>query len=153
MKRTIALVLTGAIAGAVAMNTYLNRRMDELYISREKIKVELYETTERLNKLETLWQNQQTMMIRDVKIRFEQEQHDPYLEVKLREAVSQLTQDLIGENVETVPHALILHLIDQRIVDVEGKRYRIQVKTVIVAETVTYVLRYALHVEQSDSEP
>jgi Fe-S cluster biosynthesis and repair protein YggX len=153
MKQTIAFVLVGVIAGAVAMNTFLSKRMDELYISREKLKVSLYETEERLKKIEDQWQNQQTTLIREVNIQFEQAEDDPFLEVKLREAVTRLTQDLIGEDVEKVPHALMLHLIDQRIVEVEDKRYRIQVRTIIVAERVTYILRYAPQIEQNEDEP
>lgn len=153
MRQVIALVLVGMIAGAAAMNTYLSKRMDELYIAREKLKVRLYETEERLKKLEDQWQNRQDTLIREIDIQFVQAEEDPFLEVKLREAVARLTQDLIGEDVEKVPHALMLHLIDQRIVDVEGKRYRIYVKTIIVAEKVTYILRYAPQAEQNEDEP
>jgi Fe-S cluster biosynthesis and repair protein YggX len=153
MRQMIALVLVGVILGVTGMNTYLSRRMDELYISREKLKVDLFETEERLKKIEAQWQHSQTPLIREVEIRFEEQQTDQFLEVKLREAVNRLTQDLVGEEVEKVPHSLILHLIDQRLVDVEGKRYRIQVRTVIVAEKVTYILRYAPVQEQDDDEP
>jgi hypothetical protein len=153
MRQILALVLVGAIAGAAGMNAYLNRRVDEIYLSREKLKVELFETEERLKKIEAQWQGSRAPLIREVEIRFEQPPADPYLDVKLREAVSRLTQDLVGEEVEQVPHSLILHLIDQRLVDVEGKRYRIIVRTVVVAEKVTYILRYAPQQEASDDEP
>jgi hypothetical protein len=153
MRQLLAVLLVGAIIGAAGMNVYLNQRMDELYISREKLKVELFENEERLKKMEAQWQGNRAPLIREVEIHFEQEQTDPFLEVKMREMVSRLTQGLIGEEVEQVPHSLLLHLIDQRLVDVEGKRYRIQVRTVVVAEKVTYILRYAPQQEQNDDEP
>ena len=60
MRRLFSAVLIGMVFGAVLMNLYLRQRLDELYISREKLKVELYETTERLKKLES--QDQQKQM-------------------------------------------------------------------------------------------
>ncbi|EEG77135.1 hypothetical protein [Dethiobacter alkaliphilus] len=153
MKKALALIILGVIIGAAAMNTYLSRRMDELYIRHETLRVELYETEERLKKIEAQWQNHQALVIQEVEIQFVREEKDQFLAVKLREAVSRLTQDLIGEEVEKVPHALLRHLIDQRIVDVEGKRYRLQAEMIIVAPKVTYVLDYAEQTEQRDSEP
>ena len=153
MKKALALVLLGVIIGAVAMNTYLSRRMDELYINHERLRVELYETEERLKKIEAQWENHQTLVIGDVDIQFIRENGDQLLEVNLREAISPLTQDLIGEEVDKVPHALLKHLIDQRIVEVEGKRYRLQVEMIIVAQKDTYVLDYAQQTEVRDSEP
>ena len=153
MKKELALVLLGVIIGAAAMNLYLSDRMDDLYIKHEKLRVELYETAERLKKTETQWENHQVLVIRDIEIQFVKEDPDQFLEVKLHEAVSRLTQDLIGEEVEKVPHALIRHLIDERIVEVEGKRYRLEAEMIIVAEKVTYVLDYAPQTEQRDSEP
>ncbi|MDW7649868.1 MAG: hypothetical protein SCK29_08550 [Bacillota bacterium] len=153
MRRVIALVVAGAILGAAGMNLYLAARIDELYITREKFKIELYETEERLKKLEDQWQNHRALVIREVVVEFSQQDRDSFVEIRLQEAVSRLTHDLIGEEPEKIPHSLVVHLLDGRIIEVEEKRYQLQVKTVILAETVTYVLRYVPQNEQSDDEP
>lgn len=153
MKRDAALLLIGIILGAVLMNIFLSRRVDELYISREKVKVELYETGERLKKIESQRQTHRKPLIREVDIVFDQSGQDSYLEVKLRESILKLTQSLIGEELEKVPHTLVVHLLEQRLVEIEGKHYRLHVRTVIMAEKVTYVLRYAAQVELNDDEP
>lgn len=153
MKKEMALVILGVIIGAAAMNTYLSHRMDELFINHERLRVELYETEERLKKTETQWEDHQALVIQEIDIQFTRGDRDQYLEVKLQEAVSRLTQDLIGEEVETVPYALIRHLIDERIVEVEGQRYRLHADTIIVAPKITYVLDYAPESQQSDDEP
>lgn len=153
MKRIIALVILGMICGAVMMNIYLSARIDELYLDRETLKVDLYETEERLKKIEAQWQSHRELVIKDVEVEFDQTKRDTFLEVKLRADIAKVTQDLIGEELETIPHTLVVHLIDQRIVDVEGKRYRLQVRTVVLAEKLTYVLRYAQQVELNDDEP
>lgn len=153
MRRIIALVLLGTICGAVTMNIYLSARIDELYLDRETLKVDLYETEERLRKIEAQWQSHRELVIKDVEVEFDQTKRDTFLEVRLREDIAKVTQGLIGEELETIPHTLVVHLLDQRIMDVEGKRYRLQVRTVILAEKITYVLRYAQQVEQNDDEP
>lgn len=142
MKRLFAVLFLGMVCGAVGMNLYLRQRLDELYISREKLKVELYETTERLKKLESQDKQKQNI-IRAIDIQFAGDNGDPLAEVALKAAVLELTQDLIGEEIEKVHHSLVIHLLDRRLLEVEGKRYRLQVKTVVIAPKLTFVLAYA----------
>jgi hypothetical protein len=153
MRQIIALVITGVILGAALMNIYLADKMDELYIDREKLKVELYETKERLKKTEDQWQIHRTLVIREIEVEFLQQERDSFTEIRLREAVARLTQSLIGEDLEKIPHTLVVHLLDQRIVEVEGKQYRLQVKTVVIAEKITYVLHYVHQIAEGDGEP
>lgn len=153
MKRYLALILLGTIFGAVLMNIYLSRRIDELFISREKLKVELYETEERLKKMEAQWQSHRTALIKEVSVQFNRPVDDQFLELALRQEILKLTQNLVGEEVETIPYTLVVHLLDKRIVEADGKRFRLAVKTVIIAEKLTYVLDYVPQVEQSDDEP
>jgi hypothetical protein len=153
MKRYLALILPGTIFGAVLMNVYLSRRMDELFISREKLKVDLYETEERLKKNEDQWQSHRTSQIKEVSIQFNRPVDDQFLELALRQQILKLTQNLVGEKVETIPYKLVVHLLDQRIVEADGKRFRLVVKTIIIAEKLTYVLDHVPQVEQSDDEP
>ena len=153
MRQIIALVITGMILGAVLMNIYLADKMDELYIDREKLRVELYETKERLKITEDQWQSHRTLLVRKIEVEFLQQERDPFTEIWLREAVARLTQSLIGENLEKIPHTLVVHLLDQRIVEVEGMHYRLQVKTVVIAEKITYVLHYVQQSAEGDDEP
>ncbi|MCR3922865.1 MAG: hypothetical protein NUK65_10205, partial [Firmicutes bacterium] len=53
-------------------------------------------------------------------------------------------QDLIGTEVEQVPHTLVVHLLDQRIIVVDGTSYRIHVKTMVVAVKVSFILNCEL---------
>ncbi|MBS4032495.1 MAG: hypothetical protein KGZ63_13895 [Clostridiales bacterium] len=153
MKRYLALILLGTIFGAVLMNIYLSRRMDELYISREKLKVNLYETEERLKKMEAQWQSHRTALIKEVSIQFHRPLDDQFLELALRQQILKLTQNLVGEEVETIPYPLVVHLLDQRIVEADGKHFRLTVKTVIIAEKLTYVLDHVPQMGQNDDEP
>ncbi len=153
MKRYLALILVGTIFGAVLMNTYLSRRMNELIISREKLKVELYETEERLKKIEAQWQKHRTALIKEVNIQFNRPVNNPFVELMLHQEILKLTQNLIGEEVESIPHTLVVNLLDKRIVEADGKQFRLSVKTIIIAEKLTYVLDHAPQEKQNDDEP
>jgi len=153
MKRDAALVIMGVIIGLVIMNVYLSDKIDELYISREKLKVELFETRERLKKIEAQWQSHRTALVHDVEVQFYEPVGNPLLELALRQEVLKLTKDIIGEELEKLPHSLVVRLLDQRIIEADGKKYRIQVRTVIMAQRITFVLRFVPLLETSEDEP
>ena len=151
MRRLFSAVLIGMVFGAVLMNLYLRQRLDELYISREKLKVELYETTERLKILESQDQQKQNV-IRAIDVQFIKENGDLLTELALQTAVLELTQNLIGEEIEKVHHLLVIHLLDRRLIEIEGKLYRLQVKTLIIAPKMTFVLNYAAELEANEDQ-
>lgn len=153
MKRYIALIIIGVVIGAALMNLYLSRRMDDLYIANENTKVELYESSERLKKLEAKWQQQQLLRVREIEVIFVHSKSNPLLELRLREHVLKLTKDLLGEEIKKVPHPLVMHLIDQRQLEVDEKNYRLAVRTMVLAEKVTFFLSYALVSEPFVDEP
>ena len=86
MKRFLAVLLVGVTLGAALMNLLLSKRYDELFISREKLKVELYETRERLKKLE-VQEKQAALLVQDIEVLFPEDKNDPLVEVKLQAAV------------------------------------------------------------------
>ena len=125
MKRFLAVLLVGVILGAALMNLLLSKRYDELFISREKLKVELYETRERLKQLEAQ-EKQAALLVQDIEVLFPEDKNDPLVEVKLQAAVLELTESLLGEDVENVSYQLLTDLLDSRLLEIEGKYYRIK---------------------------
>lgn len=142
MKRFLAALLVGAVLGAALMNLLLSKRYDELFISREKLQVELYETTERLKKLEAQ-EKQAAVLVQDIEVRFSNNNGNPLIEVKLEAAVLELTGSLLGEDVENVPYQMLTNLLDNRLLKIEGKYYRLRVKTIVIARIITLILNYS----------
>jgi hypothetical protein len=142
VKRFLAVLLVGVILGAALMNLLLSKRYDELFISREKLKVELYETRERLKKLEAQ-EKQAALLVQDIEVLFPEDKNDPLVEVKLQAAVLELTESLLGEDVENVSYQLLTDLLDSRLLEIEGKYYRIKVKTMVIARIITFILDYS----------
>lgn len=142
MKRFLAVLLVGVTLGAALMNLLLSKRYDELFISREKLKVELYETRERLKKLEAQ-EKQAALLVQDIEVLFPEDKNDPLVEVKLQAAVLELTESLLGEDVESVSYQLLTDLLDSRLLEIEGKYYRVKVKTMVIARIITFILDYS----------
>lgn len=142
MKRFLAVLLVGVTLGAALMNLLLSKRYDELFISREKLKVELYETRERLKKLE-VQEKQAALLVQDIEVLFPEDKNDPLVEVKLQAAVLELTESLLGEDVENVSYQLLTDLLDSRLLEIEGKYYRVKVKTMVIARIITFILDYS----------
>ncbi len=142
MKKNVAFFLLGALLGAAGMNVFLASRLDALYIEREKLRTDLYLTTERLKKTEAQWQSSRTSVVREIVVQFEKESIDPFLAVALRQEVTRLAGGLVGEKLDTVPIPLAIHLLDKRIVEADRQRYRLFVRTLIVTEKLTYILGF-----------
>ena len=142
MKRFLAVLLVGVTLGAALMNLLLSKRYDELFISREKLKVVLYETRERLKKLE-VQEKQAALLVQDIEVLFPEDKNDPLVEVKLQAAVLELTESLLGEDVESVSYQLLTDLLDSRLLEIEGKYYRVKVKTMVIARIITFILDYS----------
>lgn len=142
MRRSLALVMLGMIAGAVAMNLFMAGRVDRLLIERERLRVDYYNALERLKRTEARWQSHQAMVVKEISIQFVVPAEDPFLELALREAIAKLVENLVGEELETLSPHLAVHLLDNRIVEAEGRHFRLQVRTLVMAEKLTYILHY-----------
>ncbi|NLZ38170.1 MAG: hypothetical protein GX893_01000 [Firmicutes bacterium] len=149
MKKEIATLLVGVILGAALMNLFLCKQIDQLYLEREKLKVELYETTERLKKIR-VQQQQNKLFVREIEVIFLNEPKQNLLEIELHKKIVELAQAIIGTEVEKVPHTIIGHLLDQRLIEVNGKKFLLHLKTIIIAEKVTFLLKYETADGQSD---
>lgn len=135
MRHGTAFFLIGALAGGVAVNIVNAAHLDRLYLEKEKIRVELFETTERLSKLEKQWAGRDENLVKAVVIELVTEA-GAFDELSLQEEVAAITADLIGKNVTTLHPHLLLHLLDGRLLGVNDKFYRLAVNWIVIAEEV-----------------
>lgn len=139
MRRMLPVLLLGALAGGIAVTLYHSARLDQLYWDKERLKVQLFETTERLAKVESLWVTHQEGEIIAVQIRLEGD-IDAFTGLELERLAGELTADLVGEKIDNLNPGLLLALLDGRILTVEGKDYLVEVKWIIIAREVIFNL-------------
>lgn len=139
MGRAIVLLLLGILLGMAIMLFLQGKRVDEYYWQKEELKVQLYEATERLKRLEE--QHDILLPARVEEVRLEIEMADEtFVEPALRRNIYDLSKELIGQELEALPYPLVYNILDERILESEEKNYRLKVKAVIIAETLTYYL-------------
>ncbi|NMA92941.1 MAG: hypothetical protein GX973_07490, partial [Firmicutes bacterium] len=139
MKRRAAFLLLGLIAGGAAFNLVTGPGQEELHREKERLKVELFETADRLRQLEKQLQTHEAGQVRAVNIELSSP-FDTLVELALRQALAEITSELIGEKSEQLKPSLLVKLLDQRVIDVEGKQYLVTVCWVVIGEELTFNL-------------
>ena len=137
--RTMSLLLLGILAGMIIMHFLQSKRVDEYYWEKEELKVKLYEATERLKRIEEQHDRLLPALVEDIRLEITMED-DSFVEPELRRLIYDLAKELIGQEFQALPYPLVYNILDNRILESEEKKYRLNVEAVIIAETVTYYL-------------
>lgn len=136
MRQMLSPLILGALAGGIIIGLFNAAAMEQLYWETEKLRVELFETTERLAKMESLWDDHQEGEIISVSIELDKGLN-AFTELALRQSLNEISSGLVGEQIDNMNPELILALYQNRKLTVEGKDYLVTVNWVIIArETV-----------------
>ena len=139
MMRTMSLLLLRILAGMIIMHFLQSKRVDEYYWEKEELKVKLYEATERLKRIEEQHDKLLPALVEDIRLEITMED-DSFVEPELRRLIYDLAKELIGQEFQALPYPLVYNILDNRILESEEKKYRLNVEAVIIGETVTYYL-------------
>ena len=151
-EKTLSLLLLGIIIGSIITISLLGYRIEKLYQEREQLKVDLFETRERLNNLEEMWQSQSEDFIKEIVIELKMEK-STFTELALKQAIQEIVKDLVGEEVSSINPHIIMSMLDKRIITAEEKKYRLDLEAVFLSETLTFIIEPALITEVPDDEP
>ena len=139
MKRGPAILLLGVIIGATLSSIAAGNTLEKLYQEKETLKVRLFETTDRLGQLERQLHTREAGQVRVINIELDSSSEIPE-ELALRQALSEITSELIGEKIDQLKPSLLVKLLHQRLLTVEGGQYEILVRWVVIGEEVTFNL-------------
>ncbi len=139
MKRGISLWLLGLIAGGVLCSLVTGPGLEKLYQEKERLKVELFETTDRLHRLEKQLHTRETEQVQAVNIELATSA-GTLAELALRQALAEITAELVGEKIDLLKPSLLVKLLDRRMLIVEDKQYVITVHWVVIGEKITFNL-------------
>lgn len=140
MLRSLTLIVTGVLLGMTVMHFLQAKHLDDYYWEKEELKVELYEATERLKKIEAQHEELLPAQVKEVRLEINSNDENSFLEPSLRKLIYDYAKELIGQELQALPYPLVYNVLNNRIVENEDKKYRIRVEAVIIAETVTYYL-------------
>ncbi len=155
MKQKIAWFGLGILLGSFFMQILAGQELNRLYYEKERLRVEIYEALERLRGYEEKWNYQNTGVIQDIKVVFLPENEnskDSFTELELKKEVREIVKDLIGQETDETNPELVFKLLDNRIVQVEGKSYLIKVRSIIFAREAIFYLEAEHQPELEDTQ-
>lgn len=139
MRRNLGTLLLGLLAGGLIIHLHHVSRLDQLYWEKEKLKVQIFETTERLARIEKLWTEEQKGEISSVEFMFKGDM-SPFAELELQRQAREITAGLIGSAIREVQPELLVSLLHRRKFTVEKKDYLVMVDWVIIAPAILFNL-------------
>ncbi|NLA04440.1 MAG: hypothetical protein GX881_01835 [Firmicutes bacterium] len=139
MPRKLGLLFLGIIAGGLLVHLFHAARLEKIYWDKEKLKVELFETTERLARGEALWADRPAEKVSSVELVITGELDD-FEELELQRQAGEITAPLIGSVLEELEPELVVALLHRRKLTLEGKDYRLDVNWVVIAPRTRFNL-------------
>lgn len=115
------------------------RRLERLYWDKESLKVQLFETTERLSRIEEMWADEQREMINSIDFVMNGEM-GPSVELELQRQVREVTASLPGTAIGEAQPELIVSLLHRRKLAVENRDYLVTVNWVVIASGTIFNL-------------
>ncbi len=131
-RRNTAIFFLGLLAGAMLVHLIHARRLEQLYREKESLKVQLFETTDKLTRMEELWADKREGGIGSVDFVITGEM-EPFVELELQRQVREITSGLPGSLISEVQPHLLVSLLHQRKLTVEQRDYLVRVNWVVIA--------------------
>ncbi|UMZ74496.1 hypothetical protein [Natranaerofaba carboxydovora] len=156
-KKNISLLLIGILIGSSITTIYLGHELDNLYIEVQTLEHDLQKAEERAKQLEEDIQKKEeqqgapaVQLVKDVDIIIDY-QDDEFTSLYIQEYCEEITKKLLGQEVQSLEPELIFQILDQRIVKLEEKEYRLYVKSLIIAEKTSFHIEPVL-LEEDDED-
>ena len=132
MKRYAAFFILGLLVGAMIMHSFQGRELEKLYWEKENLKVELYEKNEQIKKIEEQQERLLPPTVREIKLEISHD-GDTFVEPELKRQVYDLVK-YAGAGSPGTALPLVFNILDNRIVEMDDKRFHLNVEAVILGK-------------------
>ena len=136
LSRSVAIFAIGFLMGLAAMNLVHMHSLDRLYGIENQLKNELLDREIKLERLTESLQDEKTTIIKNLVIDVEFE-GNALVKNEIEKWIRYYLGDLIGQELWRVEGEMIYKILDDRIVDVENRQARLQVKYIIIREEIS----------------
>ncbi len=132
---TLASFLAGFILGIVILNLIVSKELDQLIYERKELITEIENQKTQLENLEESLAEEKKKVIQKLKIRIETEL-EKHIKQELEKEIFQILNSLIGRDIGKIDGSLIAETIDERIVIIQKKRYKLKLIWLIIQPEV-----------------
>ncbi|MBI2875113.1 MAG: hypothetical protein HYY09_08490 [Firmicutes bacterium] len=140
LRKTTVLLLIGFLVGTGTANLLLGPRIDALHLERDQLEIRVADLEETVRK-QTETARRGTKVVKINVVLLNKSEQFPNLD--LEEQARTLLRPLLGKTVEEMSLPLIWNLLDGRIVEVRGARFKLELKALLLAPTTEAHLRIA----------
>ncbi|WP_227766834.1 hypothetical protein [Zhaonella formicivorans] len=138
----ISYFLLGALCGAIWCTVKIGNKVDELYYANRELELKLENANAELAEVKSSLTKSRDVIVTKIKpeVKLPPERFTTHEANKLELAINQEIinhyKPLVGLPVKSLEPALLPKIIDGRILEIEQKRYKILVKTMVISETL-----------------
>lgn len=135
-SRWIAIFCIGFLMGLTLMNLFHMHTLDRLYRIQNQLTNQLLDREIKLERLTESLESKKTTFIKDISIHVEFE-GNPLVKDEIEKVVHFYLADLVGKELWRVDGEMIYKVLDNRVVDVENRQARLQMKYIIITEEIS----------------
>lgn len=142
----LAIFTLGVIAGSAATGVFIGDRVDALHLENRQLKERLVAAERDLRQLEEQKQTSRRVVTKiSSRVSFAEDcdftdYEKSTVEMAVEKNVREWLKLVLGQDLETVNYQLVPRIVDNRELEVEGKKIRLQVELVVISETVLVYL-------------
>jgi len=144
--RCLACFILGSLAGATALSLKLGQEIERLTYKTRIQQDELAGATRELNRLKASLEARQKRRVRNIDVKIVlngnlTEIEKQGIEIELEKELEKRLSVLLERELSTLNYWLIPGMVNDRVIQVDGRDFELHVDTVVVAETLGVVVR------------
>lgn len=139
----LVVYVLGVITGAAITGVSIGDQVDALYIENQALQDNLQVVEKELEQLRESKQTKHKRIISKITTRISFNEKCDYsdyeistIELTVEKRVREWLKIISGQEVETVNYQLVPRIVDNREIEVEGKKMRLKVNLVVISENV-----------------
>lgn len=146
VKKIFAAFIIGLLAGASLINAIIGSQLDNLHMSNQALQQQLSVSERELQALKENLAEKKKRIITGVDVEVElQGEFTEYEESATKLMAEKKVEDwlelLKGREINDFDYMLIPKIIDNREIEVEGSKFRLQVKMVVIKENIIVFIK------------
>ncbi len=138
----VAIFVLGIIVGASSTSLFLGDTVDALYMENRLLKQQLTTIENDLKQLEEKKQTPKRVVTKiSTRLTFSEacdltDYEKSTAELKVDQNVREWLQLILGQDLDTVNYQLVPRIVDNREIEVDGKKIGLQVELVVISENL-----------------
>ncbi|WP_027338919.1 hypothetical protein [Halonatronum saccharophilum] len=134
LLRILASFILGLIIGATILNLSISPYLDELIYQNKELESQVESQETQLNNLEESLAEERRKVIRRVEVQLDSTL-DKHINQELKKRILDLLNSLVGRDLDDVDGSLLAQTLNNRIIIIEGKSYKLDLIWIVIQPT------------------